>query len=321
MTNWVEKYRPETLDEVIGQEGTIKIMKSFVNQEKNGKNELPHFLFSGPTGVGKTATAKAFAKDLWGDEWRTHWSDYNASDERGIDVIRNEIKPVAKQSGMSEGYRVIFLDECDNLTDQSQGALRRVMEKYTEKTKFILSCNYPAQLIDPLKGRCVHRRFSLVDKEELTKHLKKICDKEDVNYDPEALELIADKTDGKVRDSIQAIQSLGTTQKITKDWVEAEMEQVSTEEIGRIFSMIQGGTEGKEIKKRRIDEEVIKLYQGGSTPREILVSFYDYILKNHPEMVSTLVKIGEIDANISQGADPLLQLRCFLFWLIGKVDN
>lgn len=321
MSSWVEKYRPESLDDMIGQEGVIDIMNGFLNEVKEeGKNELPHFLFSGPTGVGKTATAEAFARDLWGDEWRQHWVEKNASDDRGIDVIRNEIKKVARQKSTSGGFRIVFLDEVDNVTKPAQKALRRTMEKYSDSTKFILSCNYPAQLIDAITGRCNHRRFTPVDTEKLTQHLKMIADEEDIDYEMEALEFIAEAKEGKVRNAIQELQALGTTKELTLEWAKSEISDVTREEIRDIFQLIKSSVDD-DTKKREIDEEVIKLYQSGVTPREILIGLYDYILEQEPSMVKTLSKIGEIDANISRGSDPLLQLRCFLFFLVGKVSQ
>lgn len=318
MSSWVEKYRPKTLNDIIGQEKTIKILQGFIEE---GCEELPHFLFAGPTGVGKTATVQAFAKDVWGDEWRNHYIDYNASDERGIDVVREKIKQTARISNLS-GFRIIFLDEIDSMTDPAQKALRRIMEDYSENTKFFLSCNYPSQLLDAVKGRCVYRSFKTVDIDKLTDHLEWICNEEEIEYDEDAIHLLAEKADGKVRNAIQNLQALSKVGKINEDWVQDQTTTVSRQEIARIYQWIKGDEKkGRDIKVKKINEEVAKLQQNGADAREVVVEFFDYIIEKHPHMGMTLIKLADCDVNISQGANEWLQLRAMLIWLIGKVDT
>ena len=306
------------MDEVIGQENVVNMMKAFIEQEEQGIHELPHFLFSGTTGVGKTATSIAFAKDLWGDDWRSNWIDFNASDERGIDTVRNEIKQYAKQRGISStSFKIIFLDEVDSMTDDAQRALRRTMEDYSEFTKFILCCNHPSKLLDAIRGRCVERTFSPVDKDVLSKHLKYICDSEGITYEDSALDLLAEKTNGKVRNALQELQALATLGEITTEWVEDQLSTITKDEIRSIYTILKSPYP-KDDKMSKVDREIAKLYQSGVGARDILVEFYNYILNNQPEMVKTLAKIGDIDSNISQGANPLLQLRCFMAWIIQR---
>lgn len=269
------------------------------------------------TGTGKTATAVAFAKDLWGDEWKHHWIDFNSSDERGIDTVRDEIKRIAKQQGMGT-FRIVFLDEIDSMTDDAQRALRRIMEDYSENTKFILSCNHPARLLDAIRGRCVERTFSPIDENNLSKHLMYICDNEGIEYEEEAIKYLAKKSQGKVRNAIQELQALSSVGKITKSWVERQTMTLTRDEIKRIFKVMNSNKDKKE-KIQEVDKEVAKLYRSGINPRDILVLFYDFILDKHPYMISTLAKIGDIDTNISRGANPLLQLRCFFAWSISKM--
>ncbi len=315
---WVEKYRPKTFDEVIGQDKNIQQIKGLIEKEKQGNEELPHLLFAGPTGTGKTTTAEIIAKELFGENWQNDFMEFNASDERGIDVIREKIKKYSKQSKFGGGYKIIFLDEADKLTEDAQGALRRVMEQNVQNVRFILSCNYPSNIIDAITGRCGKFRFGPVSDADLSDHLRLIADEEGIEYKSGMMKLLAEKSNN-TRSAIQNLQTLQSVGEINKEWVLQQTSGVSNEEIGRIFSMVQGD-KGKDVKMQRIDEEVAKIYQRGVSPQEILNEFYDFVLEEHPKMVRTLAKIGEIDSHISNGAQPLLQLRSFFAWLIGRLE-
>lgn len=314
---WVEKYRPQSFDEIIGQDRNILRIRRLVEKEKDGKDELPHLMFSGPSGTGKTTTAVIIAKELFGDGWKNNFMEFNASDERGIDVIRNKIKKQSKRSSFSDKYRIIFLDEVDQLTDDAQGALRRIMENYVNNTRFILSCNYPSNIIDAISGRCANFRFGHISKADLSDYLREIAEKEGLEYESGSMKLLAEKSKN-TREAIQNLQVLQGVGTINDEWVREQTSGVTHEEIGHIFSMIQGD-KGKDVKMKRIDDEIARMYQSGATAQNILNEFYDFTLKEHPEMIKTLAKIGDIDAHISNGAQPLLQLRCFFAWIIGRV--
>lgn len=314
---WVEKYRPQSFDEIIGQDKNILRIRRLVEKEKDGKDELPHLMFSGPSGTGKTTTAVIIAKELFGDGWKNNFMEFNASDERGIDVIRNKIKKQSKRSSFSDKYRIIFLDEVDQLTDDAQGALRRIMENYVNNTRFILSCNYPSNIIDAISGRCANFRFGHISKADLSDYLREIAEKEGLEYESGSMKLLAEKSKN-TREAIQNLQVLQGVGTINDEWVREQTSGVTYEEIGHIFSMIQGD-KGKDVKMKRIDDEIARMYQSGATAQNILNEFYDFTLKEHPEMIKTLAKIGDIDAHISNGAQPLLQLRCFFAWIIGRV--
>ncbi|MFY4815776.1 AAA family ATPase, partial [Haloarcula sp. AONF1] len=152
---WIEKYRPQTLDDIHGQEEIVERLQSYIAQD-----DVPHLLFSGPAGVGKTTAATAIAREIYGeDNWRGNFLELNASDQRGIDVVRDRIKGFARSS-FGGDFRIVFLDESDSLTDDAQSALRRTMEQFSDNTRFILSCNYSSKIIDPIQSRCAVFRFS-----------------------------------------------------------------------------------------------------------------------------------------------------------------
>ena len=144
-TIWTEKYRPKNFSDVKGQKEIVKRVKSFVEQKN-----MPHLLFAGPAGVGKTSLALVIAKQLFSDSWRQNFLELNASDERGIDVIRVKVKDFARTKAIGDvPFKIIYLDECDALTKEAQQALRRTMENYTSTCRFILGCNYSSKIIDP----------------------------------------------------------------------------------------------------------------------------------------------------------------------------
>ncbi|MEM2726812.1 MAG: replication factor C small subunit, partial [Archaeoglobaceae archaeon] len=195
---WVEKYRPKTLDEVVGQEEIIKRLKGYV-ERKN----IPHMLFSGPPGTGKTATAIALTRDLFGEIWRDNFIEMNASDERGIDVVRHKIKEFARTAPIGGApFKIIFLDEADALTADAQAALRRTMEMFSKSCRFILSCNYVSRIIEPIQSRCAVFRFKAVSKEAMKKRILEICQKEGVKITEDGIEAILYISGGDFRRAI-----------------------------------------------------------------------------------------------------------------------
>ena len=148
-TIWIEKYRPATLNDVVGQREIVERLKNYV-----GAQSLPHLLFTGTAGIGKTTSAVALAREFFGDDWQVNFRELNASDERGIDVVRNQIKQFARTAPMGKAtFKILFLDEADALTNDAQSALRRTMENYAQTCRFILSCNYSSKIIDPIPIR------------------------------------------------------------------------------------------------------------------------------------------------------------------------
>lgn len=202
MENWIEKYMPETLNDVIGQDNIIHALQDKVN---NGRN-ISNLIFEGRAGTGKTSTVKALAHDLFGDNWKMAFYETNASNDRGIEIIRKKIIPTTKNMPLIKApFKIIFFDEADGLTIESQNALRVPMEK-TPNVRWILSCNHISKIIEEIVSRCTVYEFKPLDKTDIVKQLQYIADKEGLTVDMKQLELIADLCKGDLRKAINNLQ-------------------------------------------------------------------------------------------------------------------
>jgi len=206
---WVEKYRPRTLSDIVDQEEVVTRLKGYV-ERKN----IPHLLFAGPPGTGKTASAIALARDLFGGDWRDNFIEMNASDERGIDVVRHKIKEFARTAPINAPFKIIFLDEADALTADAQAALRRTMEMYSKICRFILSCNYISRIIEPIQSRCAVFKFRPVPPEAMKKRLLEICKNEGLEITEDGLEALIYISGGDFRKAINALQGAAALNKV-----------------------------------------------------------------------------------------------------------
>lgn len=237
MGPWVEKYRPQTLDDVVGQDQIVKRLKKYTSEKS-----MPNLMFSGPAGVGKTTTALALAKAVLGEYWKQNFLELNASDARGIDTVRNNIKNFCRLKPVGAPFRIIFLDEVDNMTKDAQHALRREMEMYTKTASFILSCNYPSRIIDPIQSRCAIFRFAPIKGEAITKRLKYICDEEGFNYTDKGIETIVYFAEGDMRKSVNILQSAATEgEEITEDSVYDVISKSKPEDISNMITAALAG--------------------------------------------------------------------------------
>src|SRR3989338_2228054 len=199
---WVEKYRPKKLSEVVGQKEITERLEAAV-KNKN----LPNLLFSGPAGVGKTSTAVSLSNEIFGEGFDRNFLELNASSDRGIDVIRHTIKDFARTLAFDAGFKIIFLDESDALTQDAQQALRRTMEKYTKTCRFILSCNYSSRIIEPIQSRCVVFRFKPLNPKDVEGKLGEIAKAEGIKVDEKAVQAITYVGEGDLRTCINVLQA------------------------------------------------------------------------------------------------------------------
>ncbi|GAA6062352.1 hypothetical protein JCM10212_005694 [Sporobolomyces blumeae] len=231
---WVEKYRPKNLGEVSAQEHTTQVLKKTL-----GSSNLPHMLFYGPPGTGKTSTILALCKQLFGpDLYRSRVLELNASDERGISVVREKIKNFAKTtvttnhdpSFPAPPFKIVILDEADSMTQDAQSALRRIMENHSKITRFCLICNYVTRIIEPITSRCSKFRFKPLDTGSTEARLKEICLAEKVDCPDEALEALIRTSEGDLRRAITYLQSASRLHEATGE----PMTAVSIQEIGGV---------------------------------------------------------------------------------------
>ena len=259
---WVEKYRPTRIDDIIDQDHVKARVKEML---ANGN--IPHLLFFGPPGTGKTTMALAIARELYGDAWRENTLELNASDERGIAMIREKVKEFAKtMPTVKAPFRLIILDEADNMTPDAQQALRRIMEMYTTSVRFILLANYPSGIIEPIQSRCSLFRFSPLPKDAVINRLKEIASKEGVKVTDEALEAIWDVSQGDMRKAINTLQaaaSLGGV--VDEEAVYRALGKVSPARVRAIVVEAVIGDFGKAVK------EVMSLIRDeGADPLDII---------------------------------------------------
>lgn len=304
---WTEKYRPLNFSDVKGQKNVISKVKAFVEQEN-----MPHLLFSGPAGVGKTTLAFVIARQLFGDNFRANILELNASDERGIDVIRSKVKDFARTRAIGDvPFKIIYLDECDALTREAQQALRRTMENYTQTTRFILSCNYSSKIIDPIQSRCAIFRFRPLDKEELYSIFDKIAKEEGLDMDEQAKDALVEVSGGDCRKAENILQSSAALKKkITAETIFSMASVAKPKEINELLThavknhfeksrelllstMLKYGLSGLDIIKQ-IQKEVWNL---------------DISERKKVEMVD---KCGEIEFRMVEGSDEYIQLEALL---------
>ena len=308
---WTEKYRPKNLDEVIGQKHVTERLKAYV-ETKN----MPHLLMTGPAGTGKTTCSLAMAREMFGDEWKGNFIELNASDERGIDVVRGKIKEFARTAPLGNAeFKIIFMDEADALTSDAQAALRRTMEKYSKICRFILSCNYSSKIIDPIQSRCAVFRFKPLSKDDVKGFLTKIVTNENVKIDDDALDALVHVARGDMRRAVNSLQVAASMDKtIDVDTIYQTTGLANPEEVK---NMIETALKGNFIAARdKLDEIMIEFgLSGQDIIRQIHSSFFELSIDDR-EKVILMDKTGEIEFRIIEGSNERIQLEALLAYLV-----
>ncbi len=312
---WTEKYRPQKFEQVVGQEEIIKRVKNLTNSLN-----IPHLLFAGPAGTGKSTLALIVVKELFGEKWRDNYLELNASDERGIDVIRQKVKNFARTKSLSNvPFKVIFLDEADALTKEAQQALRRTMENYSKTCRFVLSCNYSSRIIDPIQSRTAVFRFKLLEKKDVEKIVNKIAEKENLEIKTDSIESVYESSEGDCRRVINLLQTTaGISPKISADLIQTVVSSAKPSDIKVVLEYaLSGDFQNSRNKLRDImlkesiaGDDVIKAIQ-----KEI------WNLNIEPDIkVKLTEKTGEAEFRLVEGSDESIQLQALLasFVLAGQ---
>ena len=304
---WSEKYRPSKLDDLVDQETIKQRLKLMIEK----KAQLPHLLFAGPPGSGKTTTAMIIAQQILGEHWRDYTLSLNASDERGIDVVRERVKTFARFTDRREGvpYRLVILDESDEMTSDGQTALRRIMEEYSAQTRFVLICNYSSGIIEPLQSRCAIFRFQRLDEASVTEHLKVIAKKEKVKVASDGVfGAVYEATQGDLRQAINLVQAASASGEMTVESVKSVSGAAVKARVGEVLKLaLDGNFEGARIK-------MVELTRVYGIPERDFLRFANETLGSmkFEEMGRAISILAEYDFRLVQGSQPELQLTAML---------
>jgi len=312
---WTEKYRPKKFEELVGQEEVIKRIKNLTSSLN-----IPHLLFAGPAGTGKSTLALIVVRELFGENWRENYLELNASDERGIQVIREKVKDFARTKSLSTTtFKVIFLDEADALTRDAQQALRRTMENFSSTCRFILSCNYSSKIIDPIQSRCALFRFKLLEKKDIEKIIRRITEAESLEIEQGAIDVIYEASEGDCRRVINLLQATASiSPKITKDLIETVVAQAKPRDIRVVLDYALSG-DFANAREKLLDIMLRESISGQDIIKAIQKEIWN--LNVEPELkVKLTEKTGEIEFRLVEGSDEFIQLEALLasFVLAGQ---
>jgi len=308
---WAEKYRPKSLEAIVDQKEIVDRLKSFVKARN-----VPHCILAGPPGTGKTTAALCLSRDLYGDAYREHTMELNASDERGIDVVRETVKTFARVKSIGEiPFKIMILDEADNMTSDAQQALRRTMERYTGTCRFIMCANYSGKIIEPIQSRCAPFRFSYLPRKEQDAYLNQIAEKEKIKLTVDGLDAIFEVCGGDLRKAINTLQAATSLEKpVDAKVVYSIAGKASPADVQK---MLKTAMDGNFIESRKQLRDMIQKY--GVAGSDIIRQIHSEVFRaDIPELwrIKLAGIIGEVDYRLVEGADEEVQLSALLARLV-----
>ncbi|MCL4391696.1 MAG: replication factor C small subunit [Candidatus Parvarchaeota archaeon] len=310
MALWIEKYRPQSFDEIIGQKEIIEKLKAMAE-----KKEIQHMILSGPPGVGKTTSAVVLAKEVFGSTtWNQNFIELNASDDRKLSVIQGKVKEFARTKPIDAPFKIILFDEADSLTQEAQQALRRMMEEYSATCRFIFSVNYQSNIIEPLQSRCAILRFQPLSKSDVHKFIERIAGSEKLEVDSEAMDALDYVSRGDLRTLVNLLQSLSNVSK--KIDAKAVLQSSGLMDISKTIEGLKTALSGDFKRSRELFSEII---DSGINMKELLISIFNVIsttdIVNEKVKNYVFEKLAETDYRIVEGATPFIQFQAFLAFL------
>ncbi len=304
---WTEKYRPHRFEDVVGQDDIIKRVRNLTKSLN-----IPHMLFAGPAGTGKSTLALIVVKELFGKNWKENYLELNASDERGIDVVRQKVKDFARTKSLgSVPFKVIFLDEADALTKEAQQALRRTMENFTSTCRFILSCNYSSKIIDPIQSRCVILRFKLLEKKDIEKRVKYIAENEKLQITDAAIVTLYEVSEGDCRRVINLLQaSAAISPSLSTELINTMASAARPSDVKIVLEYALSGDFIK-AKEKLLDIMLRDSISGTDIIKSIQKEVWN--LQIDPELkVKLTEKTGEVEFRMVEGSDEFVQLEALI---------
>lgn len=303
---WTEKYRPKSFSEIVGQEDIVERLEAFVKNRS-----LPHCLFSGPAGTGKTTTALVMARAFFGEGWHSNFLELNASDERGIDTIRTKVKDFARTRPVGHDFKIIYLDEADALTKDAQHALRRTMEKYASICRFILGCNYLSKLILPIQSRTAVFKFKPLEKKDVVKFVETVSKGETIKIDEDSYDAIFHISEGDLRKAVNILQTAASTgKKITTKVIYSVVSDPNPEDVKK---MMEHAFSGKFEESRKILLSLLR--NQGLSGEDIIKEIHNQLFQMEiPEEKRAKIAAltGECEFRLAEGCNSQVQLESLM---------
>ncbi|MFZ8921568.1 MAG: replication factor C small subunit [Nitrosopumilaceae archaeon] len=302
---WVEKYRPQKLSDIVNQTEIIGSLESLIKDP----TDMPHLLFSGSAGVGKTTAAMCISNQILGEYAKEYTLELNASDERGIGMVREKVKKFSRFAGMADApFKLIILDEADEMTNDAQTALRRIIEDTAQYCRFILIANNISKIIEPIQSRCAAFKFTSIPEEDVISRLSEIAKKEKVKSDKKGLQAICEYSEGDMRHAINLLQATASIGDVTEEHVKASAGLTKTTDVDAVLKM---ALSGKIVEAREKMIELIKVY--GMSESDFLKYLNSAVFKSkHAKLSQILESIAKYDYRILVGANPEIQLSALL---------